>query len=74
MLADIGFRKTELVGQNKRLAIFPERNTPILVEWMDRHGEETQFHRALAPERRFKAFASHYGRYRKGEPPEIIVR
>jgi hypothetical protein len=24
---------------------------------MDRHGEETQFHRALAPERRIKAFA-----------------
>ena len=56
VFTDIGFREAKLIGQDECLAIFSQALPPILVQRMDRHGEETQFHRALAPERRIKAF------------------
>jgi hypothetical protein len=34
--------KAELIGEDKRLAVFGERLPPILVQRMDRHGEEAE--------------------------------
>ena len=45
VLADIAFGVAELVGQDERLAVLAQRLPPVLVERMDRHGEEAEVHR-----------------------------
>ena len=44
VLAGISLNKAEFVGKYKSLAVFAQRLSPILVERMDRHGEEAEFH------------------------------
>ena len=44
VLADVALHEAELVGQDERLAVLPERHPPILLERMDRHGEEAELH------------------------------
>jgi hypothetical protein len=44
VFADITLGKAQLVGQDERLAILAQRCPPILVERMDRHGEEAELH------------------------------
>src|ERR1700722_7470854 len=44
VLADIGFAKSEFVGEQEGLAVFFQRESPILFERMDRHRKETQVH------------------------------
>ena len=50
VFADIAFGKPQFVGQQERFAVFLERELPILVERMDRHRKETQFHSLRLPE------------------------
>jgi hypothetical protein len=47
VLADIAFGVAELVGENESLAILAQRLPPVLVERMDRHGEEAEVHLIL---------------------------
>src|SRR3954453_18102238 len=47
MLADIAFDVAELVGEDERLAILAQRNAPVLLDRMDRHGEEAEVHGAF---------------------------
>src|SRR6185437_14795789 len=49
VLADIAFRKTKLVSEQKRLAIFVEGDAPIFFQRVDRHREETQIHTQRLP-------------------------
>ena len=46
VLADIAFGVAELVGEDERLAILAQRLAPVLLERMDRHGEEAEIHRS----------------------------
>ena len=45
VLADIAFGEAELVGEDEGLAILAQRLPPVLVQRMDRHGEEAELHR-----------------------------
>src|SRR5882757_1314408 len=45
VLAHIALGVAELVGEDERLAILAQRGAPILVDGMDRHGEEAEIHR-----------------------------
>ena len=47
VLADIAFGEAELVGEDERLAVLAQRLPPVLVQRMDRHGEEAELHRGL---------------------------
>ena len=49
VFADIGLGEAELVGQQERFAVFPQRELPVLAEWVDRHRKETQIHCLLLP-------------------------
>ncbi len=44
---DIGLGKSKFVRKQERFAILSQRLAPVLVQGMDRHGEEAQFHRAF---------------------------
>ena len=44
VLADIAFGEAELVGEQERLAVLAQRLPPVLVQRMDRHGEEAELH------------------------------
>ena len=46
VLADIAFDEAELVGQDEGLAVLAQRCPPVLVQRMDRHGEEAELHEA----------------------------
>ncbi len=56
MLADIAFGVAEFVGEQERLAILAQRLPPILVERMDRHGEEAEVHRVTPGPRPSRTF------------------
>jgi len=47
MLADIAFDIAELVRKDERLAILAQRLSPVLLDRMDRHGEEAELHQTL---------------------------
>jgi hypothetical protein len=40
VLADVALDEAELVGEDEGLAVLAERFPPVLVQRMDRHGEE----------------------------------
>jgi hypothetical protein len=44
VFADIALHEAELVGQDEGLAVLPERQPPVLLQRMERHGEEAEFH------------------------------
>jgi hypothetical protein len=47
VLAHIAFHIAELVRQDEGLAILAQALPPLLVEGMDRHGEESELHLGL---------------------------
>ncbi len=49
VLADIGLGEAQLVREQERFAVLLQRQPPILVERMDRHGKEPELHRLLLP-------------------------
>ena len=44
VLASIALGESKFVGENKRLAVFTQRLTPILLERMDGHCEKAELH------------------------------
>ncbi len=49
VFAAIGLGEAELVGEHEGFAVLAERLAPVLVERMDRHGEEAELHAAILP-------------------------
>jgi hypothetical protein len=78
VLTDIGFRESQFVGQKEGFAIFPERELPILLQRMDRHGKKSQIHHLLLPGADFAALErcalDAIMTNPKVESSEIIVR
>ena len=65
VLADIALGEAELVGEDEGLAVLAQRLPPVLVQRMDRHGEEAELHRdAPGGDGDLRA--------RRRAPPEII--
>ena len=53
VLADISFGKPQLIGQQERFAVLFQRQPPILVDRMDRHGKKPEIHSLLFPKTGF---------------------
>ncbi len=49
VLPDIGLGESQLVCQQKRFTVFLEGQPPILVDRMDRHRKEPEFHDLHSP-------------------------